>query len=223
MACDIENAAPIRALDAGCGRLRHLGMFRYYYVGISHDVADCLAGLQEDYNVVPLASGEKPEIYLMRLESDFSFLGPFDMCVCTDTIYYVQDPLDLVIRLANLVQKNGALILSDIDLARLPDYLALLKHRFADIETIYWGHADLNRYDKAWSEEDIRKLTRAEMEKPNTPDQHSHFYIRASGKHVAPLDLTSPMPAAIDYQGLRIVKEEVPYLKNLPPLKGRQK
>jgi hypothetical protein len=101
----IARANPSVSLDAGAGagELRNLWMFPGKYVGISHRRDTYCRGLKRPPNPQVIQKRGRPAVYLVRLESDFSFLGSFDLCVSTFTLGYVADRLDVITRLSERV------------------------------------------------------------------------------------------------------------------------
>jgi hypothetical protein len=76
----IQAAKPTRSLDAGVGAMRNAWMFPGEYVGITHNRDAYFHGLQSPSVQNAIAKHGPPEVYLMRLESDFGFLAPW-ICV----------------------------------------------------------------------------------------------------------------------------------------------
>jgi len=215
---DIRSCSPSRSLDAGAGELRNYWMFPGHYVGISHNRPAYARGLVRGFNPNIVREKGPPEVYLMRLERDFSFLGLFDLCVCTQTIAYMDNPIDVAGRLADRVKAGGTLILDDI-IEREGQYRAALADKFDDIEVIYWGRSGSDIYFKNMPKlanmpvpDDFRDLYELETSAPNEPAGHSRLYLRARRKKESCLN-ENPSPEVIMEGGLRIVKDDIPYLK----------
>jgi SAM-dependent methyltransferase len=215
---DIRSLNPQRSLDAGTGELRNYWMFPGAYVGISHNRPAYFRGLVRGFNKALIAEKGAPEVYLMRLEREFSFLGLFDLCVCTQTIDYAENPIDVGLRLAARVKPGGSFLLDDV-VERAPAYIAALSDAFERLEIVYWGHAAANINFKnmpALANQppppDFTALFEREMTAANEPEGHNHFYLRASGKK-ATAQSEGEVPEMIVEGGLRIVKADMPHLK----------
>lgn len=203
----IEEAAPERSLDAGAGQLRNRWMFPNAYFGITHNHVAYFEGLSRNLKA-PIQRTGSMSVYLMRLESDFSFIGPMDMAVCTFTMRYLEDKADLMTRLAGAVRIGGSLFLED-DLSSLDTALKTLSPYFDSLDVIYYGaemlHAEVDAAD-------VLGLTEIEMRMPNKPDGHSGYCIHARGKrtsHAQP----GVTPEIVNDRGLLIVKKDLPRMK----------
>jgi SAM-dependent methyltransferase len=207
---DIAAARPARALDAGMGRLRNYWMFPGKYVGIGRHKAPAVQGIELAEHVAMMRERGLPELYLMLLESDFSFLGEFDLCVSTFTLCYAKDSVDVVCRLAERLRPGGTLLFQDTP-EKAARYLEALAPHFEEVEAIYWGMPHTNFFMEPFDKPRFTELQREEMEAPNTPDGHSELYIRATGKRsgAAP---AAPVPEIVTDGLLRLVAADIPQL-----------
>jgi hypothetical protein len=209
---DIAAADPARSLDAGAGELRNFWMFPGQYFGISHRKATFLRGLQYEVNAEIIAERGMPHVYLQRLESDFSYLGAFDLVACTFTLEYVQDRLSAALRLSDRVSRGGTCLLEG-ELkdggARIVEAIAPLYDR---VHVTYWGTPATNRLLENFSDPAFVPLTQQELRTANVPEGHDRFYISAFGKKADP-GAAGPRPEIIADSGLFIVKSEIPYLR----------
>jgi hypothetical protein len=215
----INSLNPQRSLDAGAGELRNYWMFPNHYVGIGHERAEFFKGMKRPPTPELMLVKPRPEVYLMRLESDFSFLGEFDLCVCTRTIFYVDDRFDVIQRLSARVKDGGALIFDDY-IEHVDRYLALLKDQYEDVSVVYWGLEGCNELCPnmpTWSHEKppeaFTKLTHKEMFAPNRREGHSRFYLFAQNKKKVAQAPVGPRPEIIKDDGLLIVKADIPRLE----------
>ncbi len=181
---------PKSALDAGCGDLRNLRHFPRDYVGITREAAFYFMGLAREENQDWILNNGPPRAYVTALESDFSAAGSFDLCVCTHTLFYIAEKKpDVIARLVERVNVGGSFIVND-DIDHLPMHLDIVGPQFAALEVIYYGCARTNAF-----EPNPRKsfaLSLEEMNTPNTPEGHSHFYLLATKKK---LPASSEIPA----------------------------
>lgn len=209
-----RQVAPRRTLDAGAGRLRNMWMFPRGYVGIGLSRADFSFGLRNPPNPAVLAKGFKPEMYVMPLQEDFSFLGAFDLCVCTNTAMYVPDRDDLLVRLHDRVKRGGALLFED-KVEWLESYLALLHGKYKNLQVVYWGYQDgLDLHDdmpKQFQHPPTPRfveMTMREMAAPNTREGHAHFLLIATGK-VSDAELAgTPPPLFAVEDGILVLEQE---------------
>lgn len=215
---DIVAHNPARSLEAGAGQLRNFWMYPGAYVGISHNRPAYFRGLTRGLNRPLIRKNGPPEVYLMRLERDFSFLGLFNLCVCTQTIFYVDNPVDVGRRLAERLDKGGALILDD-EIERLDQYIAVLAPLFETLDVTFWGFGDADReipdmpaLPNAPAPQRFTDLFEAEMRAPNQREGHAHFYLHARGRLEADVR-RSPSPDIISDRGLIIVRDDIPRLK----------
>lgn len=206
---DIKMLAPRRSLDAGCGELRNFRMFPGEYVGIGRSYNDYFVGLDRE-NSSPNPPRKPPEVYLMRLESDFSFIGPVDMSVCTNVMGYIDDKAALLRKLADVTKKGGALLVDDV-VANHDLYVDTLSALFDQLEVIFWGYEGCAFSEESITPEEITDLSRVEMFTPNEMQGHRAFYIRATGKKTAPAAGTERPPVISD-RGLFIVEKDIPQL-----------
>jgi len=214
----IAEINPARALDAGCGDLRNLWMFPGTYVGITAHRFTFELALQREPNPQIIQKRGLPTIYVMRLETEFSFLGAFDLCVSTFTLIYLKDPVHVIARLSERVKQGGALI---VQLG--PEYharaMAVLEPHYASVEAVFCGAPELNTFADR-SDAQIEELTRAEMAAPNVPGEHAYLYICARGKR-APESPSLAAPAIVQDSGLQVVEMDIPFLDmracQLPP------
>ncbi len=176
---DIQAAAPARSLDAGMGRMRNFWMFPGKYVGIGVNRSDTAEGLDLQDNIVITRERGVPELYLMLLDRDMSFLGDFDLCVSTFTLIYVKDTLDVVGRLSDRVRRGGTLLFQTPAEGNGDDLLGLLSPHYEKVEIVYWGMEHTNFFMNKFDKPRLNELQRAEMEAPNSPKGHSDFYVRA--------------------------------------------
>lgn len=218
LAHHIKSVNPRRGLDAGAGELRNYWMFPNNYIGISHNRADYFRGMK---TTVPhlLTVKPKPKVYLMRLESDFSFLGEFDLCVCTRTLLYVADHVDVVRRLSERVDKGGALIVEN-EIAHVDRYLALLNNQYEDVSVTYWAYDGCNEMCSdmpEWSDtkppQAFIDLTNREMHAPNVREGHSRFLLFAKNKKIMAHPKSGARPEIMFDNGLFIVKADIAQLE----------
>jgi hypothetical protein len=97
----------------------------------------------------------------------------------------------------------------------LPESDAILDHvrqHYRKVEVVYWGLPQSDQMFPNMDGETFMKLCRAEMETPNIPGEHRHFYLCARDK-VSPAAATGPLPDMIDEGGLFIVKSDIPHLR----------
>jgi hypothetical protein len=219
LAHHINSLNPLRSLDAGAGELRNYWMFPNHYVGISRNRAEFFRGMEIMFTPQIQLVKPRPEVYLMRLESDFSFLGEFDLCVCTRTIFYVADRFDVLQRLSARVKEGGALIFDD-DIVHLDRYLDLLNDQYESISVIYWALDGCNETCPnmpEWSHEKppetFIRLTDKEMHAPNCRDGHSRFYLFGQNKKRVTQATIGARPEIIDDNGLLVVKADIPHLE----------
>ena len=151
----------------------------------------------------------RPEVYLMRLQQDFAFLGLFDLVVSTHTLQYIPDRKDIVARLSERVAQGGSLIIED-EAIYLDLYLQMLEPEYEEIELMYTRFEDCSRMDKMPPEEHAA-LALKEMTAPNRPEGHTSIYVCARRKR-ASSTRTVDVPELVPDDGLRIVKSEIPYL-----------
>lgn len=215
----IKEASPARSLDAGVGQLRNFWMFRGKYVGITHNRPAYFRGLQQTPNPQLIAKRGEPEVYLMRLQSDFSFLGLFDLCVCTQTLLYVDYSLDVLSRLSEVVGKGGTLII-DAAAAHAEAFQAVLSPHYDSVDTVYYGYEGCNAFDDAAPTPDLAAqseqfmmLTEREMNAPNVAEGHSNFYMIGRKKKESRSAPPGPTPVIENDRGLNIVVMDIPYLK----------
>lgn len=215
---DIVAHNPSRSLEAGTGQLRNYWMYPGRYVGISHNRAAYFLGLTRGLNRRLIETRGAPEVYLMRLERDFSFLGLFDLCVCTQTIFYLDDYIDVARRLGQRVVQGGALILDD-NIARVDEYVAALAPLFATIDVTFWGFGDADEeiagmpaLPNVPPPQRFTDLFEAEMRAPNEKAGHAHFYLHARDRRESDLR-TGVRPDIIPDRGLFIVRDDIPHLK----------
>jgi SAM-dependent methyltransferase len=207
---DIAAVRPARALDAGMGRLRNYWMFPGKYVGIGRHKIPAMQGIELPEHVAMMQERGIPELYLMLLESDFSFLGEFDLCVSTFTLCYAKDSVDVVSRLAERLRPGGSLLFQDT-LEKTEQYLKALAPHFEHVEAIYWGMANTNFFMEPFVKPEFSALQRQEMEAPNTPEGHSDVYIRATGKRTGAAP-AAPVPEIVIDGLLRLVAADIPQL-----------
>lgn len=205
LAYHVEILAPRRTLDAGCGELRTFSIYPGEYVGITHNRPVFYQGVVKNQGLIAVRGF--PEVYLMRLESDFSFIAPVDLAVCTFTIGYVDGRIDVLRRLAQRVRHGGSLIFTD-DTEFQSEMLNVLEAEFEQIEVTYFGLE--NRFVS--DPRELIDLTAAEMAAPNTPDFHSQFYVRAVGKKVEATP-AGPRPAIRNDHGLLLVEADISRVK----------
>ena len=209
LAREIAALAPRRSLDAGCGELRNFRMFPNDYVGIGRSYDDYFVGLERETGS-PNPPRKPPEVYLMRLESDFSFIGPVDLSVCTNVMGYIDDKAALLRKLANLTRKGGALMVDDV-VAQFDLYVDTLTPLFDQLEVVFWGYEGCAFSEESITTEEITALSRVEMFTPNEMEGHRAFYIRATGKKTAAV-VPGERPAMIADRGLFIVEKDIPQL-----------
>ena len=207
---DIKMLAPRRSLDAGCGELRNFRMFPGEYVGIGRSYDDYFVGVDRE-NASAYPPKKPPEVYLMRLESDFSFIGPVDLAVCTNVMGYIDDKAALLRKLASLTNRDGALLVDDV-VAHHDLYVDTLSALFDQIEIVFWGYEGCAFSEESITPEEITDLSRVEMFTPNEMQGHRAFYIRATGKKTAAAAATAARPAMISDRGLFIVEKDMPQL-----------
>ena len=205
----VQEAAPARALDAGAGELRNRWMFPEAYFGITLHEAQYWQGIARNKKA-PLRPTGETQVYVMRLESDFSFLGPMDLVVCTHTIYYVADRADVIARLVDRIRAGGALFLHD-KMEGLDVALRVLEPLFEDVQLIYCAAdgVDMPTFDGRMAE--VMSLSKLEMSMPNRPEGHGQFCIIGRRK-IGPAGPQSPMPDVISNQGLNTLTSEIPFL-----------
>ena len=206
---DIKTLAPRRSLDAGCGELRNFRMFPGDYVGIGRSYDDYFVGVERE-NASAHPPRKPPEVYLMRLESDFSFIGPVDLSVCTNVMGYIGDKAALLRKLASLTNKGGALLVDDV-VAEYDLYVDTLSALFDHLEIVFWGYEGCAFSEESITPEEITDLSRVEMFTPNEMEGHKAFYIRAMGKKTPPI-APGERPATILDRGLFIVEKDIPQL-----------
>lgn len=207
----IRTCSPSRSLDAGVGALRNFWMFPGHYIGISHNRGAYFKGLTLPQTKMRIARNGPPEVYLMRLERDFSFLGGVDLCVCTQTIFYTEDPTDVGRRLSAQVRQGGSMILEHVTPA-LDAHLGTLIDDYESVEVIYWGRRDCAFLDETCPKEKLMELSRVEMNAPNIRDDHAHFFLVARNK-LKPAVAIGSRPEIVEDRGLNIVKDDIPFLK----------
>lgn len=214
---DIQQRNPSRSLEAGMGELRNYWMYPGDYVGIGTQRDSYFAGLGRGFNRKLILERGPPVAYLMRLESDLSFLGLFDLCVCTNTIMYVDDQIDVATRLAARVAKGGDLILDDV-VGRRQEYLAVMAPLFESIELVYWGYGEsygeLSDQPALANQPPTQRyldLFNAEMNAPNVPEGHRGFYLHGRSKRESDPAIGT-RPELIEDHGLLIVKPDIPRL-----------
>ena len=162
-------------------------------------------------NIQRIQKHGPPKVYLTRLESDFSFLGDFDLCVSTFTLHYVKNVTDVVARISARVRLGGSLILQ-YDISRANEILNILKGEYDDIRVTYWGRPHCHIYPDDQSVEHLVALVREELAIPNFPEGHTQVYICARGKKNPP-SRSNAMPDIIDEgNGLFIVNRDAPLL-----------
>lgn len=205
----IGTLNPLRSLDAGIGQMRNLWMFPGHYVGIGHNRAGYIEGLRQPINREIIATKGQPEIYLMRLESDFSFIAPVDLCVCTYTIQYLENRTDVLTRLCERVRHGGSLIVDD-ELPSLPGFLKVLESQFDTIDIVYAGYGECAEMALP---EDVMSLTLKEMSAPNLPDGHAAFYLFARNKK-CDAAATSPRPAMTPDNGAFVLDSDAHALEH---------
>lgn len=207
---DIQAAGPERSLDAGMGKLRNYWMFPGRYVGIGRHKMPAMQGIQMPENAQFMRERGLPELYLMLMESDFSFLGAFDLCVSTFTLCYAKDSYDVVGRLAARLRRGGTLLFQDTR-DKAERYRQLLLPHFERVEIVYWGMQHTNVFIEPFVKPQFAELQRQEMEAPNTPEGHSDIYVRATGKKTdaAP---AAPVPKIVVDGLLRLVEADIPHL-----------
>lgn len=207
--CHITAVNPERSLDAGIGELRNLWMFPGRYIGIGHRKSAYLKGLLRDPNPAIIRERGAPDVFLMRLENDFSFLGAFDLCVSTFTMDYVENRNDAIMRLSDRVEKDGSLILQ-ANLNDSAELIRKIRRQYEYCDVTYCGIEEGVGYFGA-DEQEFARLTRHEMDAPNVPEGHTYFYLFATGKKSAAA-AAGPVPEMIEDNGLRIVKSDMPKL-----------
>lgn len=179
LALHAAELKPNKVLDAGCGKLRNLRHFSGGYVGITLQAMFYFSGLERPENQDWIRTHGQPLAYIVPLESDFSSVGAFDLCICTNTLSCVETKKDIVTRLAERVNTQGSLIVSD-ERESLPDVLDALSPAFTSLTLIYYGSERTNRFEPDSSTSFALSLE--EMNASNTPAGHSHFYVLATGK-----------------------------------------
>ncbi len=204
----IKMVSPASSLDAGAGELRNYWMFPGKYVGIALSRPAYFLGLERaEYR--KLATNKiLPEVYLMRLESDFSFLGSFELCVSTFTLEYVQDRFDVVQRLSDRVSQNGSLIVEG-PLSTLERHMKQIEPCYTDIKVVYWG---LHGWDRKMTGAEFEHATFREIFAPNVAAGHERFYLFARGKKGG-ASAAGPRPTTTYDGGLFIVVNDIPYLQ----------
>ena len=205
----ILELQPERSLDAGAGALRNCWMFPGQYVGISLNKPAFYKGLSLYRQQV--GSGPTPLVYLMRLQSDFSFLGLFDLCVSTGTLEYVPEREDVVGRLSKAVRRGGSLIVSD-EIRWLESYIKLLEPHYRQLEIVYWSSSETGFMDEQIEHPRVLELSRLEMSLPNRRELHAAFYLVGQSK-VTEDTHHSPAPKMSNEGGLMIVEHDLPYAK----------
>jgi hypothetical protein len=223
----IQTVNPARSLDAGVGELRNFWMFPGRYVGITHNRITYLQGMarltvpqpQPDI-CTPLLTdpSQYPTVFQMRLESDFSFLEDFDMVVCTQTIFYVEDRLDVLRRLSQRVKRGGSLIVDD-HVESAADFVAAVEADYEDVQIVYHGFENCGATFKKMPklrnmvpEPQFMELCYREMTAPNRPEGHTSFYMIARNKK-ADAAPPGPTPELVYDKGLFVVRKDAPFLK----------
>ncbi len=208
---DVREANPDRALDAGCGELRNFWMFPGAYVGISHNRPGYFNGVRRWIEHKVIAPDQRPEVYLMRLQRAFDFLGLFDLVVCTNTLEYIPERDDVVRRLSQRVARGGSMILEDQQ-ANLAVYLRLLEPEYERIEVMHCWFEGCAMIDDTMPVDRQLALAVKEMEAPNRPEGHARFYLKAAIK-LTQYEAAGVPPKIILDDGLRIVEDDVPHLR----------
>lgn len=208
---------PSRSLDAGAGELRNFWMFPKGYTGIALSPYQLRVGLERPPTPELTERGWIPDLYAMRLQSDFSFLGTFDFAVSTNTLVYVPEYADVAARMSDRVREGGSMIITD-DMPRLDDYVRVLAPHYKNLVIFYWGYGPCVDYltdMPLWDYEPVtprfRELTELELSRPNTPDGHKHFYLIASKKKSGP-GPEGPKPDMSFEAGVHIVNADRPHL-----------
>jgi hypothetical protein len=210
----IDAVQPSVSLDAGCGDLRNRWMFPGRYVGITHSTR---------YHEQALARGKNKElestVYAMRLENDLSFLGDFDLVVCTNALGFGGMPIetqgDIVQRLSERVQLGGALIFNGT-VALLP-FCERIAADYDFANVVFTGTPD--RYEPRQINDEWLELVRQEMLAPNVQGDHKEVYMFASGKKRAPTP-HAPVPQLVHDRGVAIVEMDMPFLDLAGPDNG---
>ena len=177
----IQEFAPTQSLDAGTGLLRNYWMFPGDYTGTSISMSEVRSALADKRIQRQIAKRSTPRIFLTRLDSDLSYLGSFEMCVCTHTLSYVSDAAQSVRNLSRLVVKGGTLILQG-EIEELSSILNELGGDYADIEIVYYGIPQSDYQLPAYDIAEYERLTKIELEAKNIPEGHSNFFIVARNK-----------------------------------------
>lgn len=216
MAQEILNLRPERSLDGGFGELRNLWMFSGQYVGIGLNHAAYFRGLKRiafrQPGIPARHSFVPPEIYLMRLESDFSFIDPVDLCVSTNTLCYINDKVAVLGALVDRVKLGGALIVEE-QCDHLESFIRVLEKHFASVEIQYWGFDGCYFFDAETSLDDVISLSKLEMATPNVREGHENFHLYATGKLSAP-GPSVERPEMIHDQGPHIVMKDLASLRS---------
>ena len=107
---DIKRFNPKRALDAGAGKLRNFRFFPpHSYTAVGLTMKSLEEG-RESQRQLAAKRGE-PTLIEANLDLDFSFLGTFDLVVCTGTAILLENASDTFVRLAHHITSGGNLIL----------------------------------------------------------------------------------------------------------------
>jgi len=200
---DIASLRPTTSLDAGAGDLANYWMFPGKYCGVGKHLERLKEGIAHAHNKKFFEQRGFPSLYRLDLDKDISFLGPFDLCVCTETIFYLDDPVSAVRRLIDTVRQGGNLIMDDRYLDRFDDYVDVLSSSFQDVTITFWGFDDLMRL-KHVTNNKMKELSETEMRAPNIQSIHSALYIKATNKHApSKSSLAPPMVNLVD--GIRIL------------------
>jgi hypothetical protein len=202
---DIRDAGPVRALDAGAGELRNYWMFPGHYVGITISEKEYFAGVRRWADTGLFPATFRPEVYLMRLERDFAFLGLFQLVVCTNTIKYVTNPCDAIARLAERVAQHGSLLLSG-PIEYLAPVVPILEPEFGKLDLVYLGYREAADKGQTLDDQTRALLSRMDMMAPNTPEGHRQFYLKASNKLGSSQRAIDP-PKVTIRDGLSIVED----------------
>jgi len=214
----IGEFKPAHSLEAGVGQLRNFWMYPNRYVGITHNRPEFFRGLKRSPNGRVIEKRGFPEVYLMRLESDFSFLGSFDLCVCTNTIDYINDHMDVLQRLSDRVGSGGSLLVEDT-VGYVDTYRKALSRHYEQIDIVYWGFKECDQPQhflysatEVGPTPEFLELFKKEMDAPNIPDGHDRFFLIAQKKR-SPAGPSAPRPDIIEDNGLLIVRRDIPHLK----------
>lgn len=218
LASDIRDLNPGRSLDGGFGELRNYWMFPGQYVGIGRGHGGYARGLKRSRSA-PLEgrpaprSVLPPEVYLMRMQSDFSFIEPVDLAVTTFTLVQIPDP-DKTKALEGLIGrvKVGGSMIVEERCEYLDPIAGILEKNFRNVEILYWGFEGCYFPDPDIALDDVLSLSKLEMAMPNTREGHERFYIRATGKFSAPEPMSARPDMVRDGDHLYIVKADLPAL-----------